>query len=114
MPTQPPFDVRSSFTAGVLLVEVSGEVDMSTSPRLAEVIGTASDATERVVVDLSDVTFLDSSGLNALVRGQRQLTARGIALRLVSPASQVVRRVFEIAHLTESLRVVESVDEALS
>ena len=74
MPIETPFEIHSSFTADVLLVEVSGEVDMSTSPRLEEVVAATPDQAKRVVVDLSGVTFLDSSGLNALVRGQRQLS----------------------------------------
>ena len=68
----------------------------------------------RVVVDLTGVTFLDSSALNALVHGQRGLAAREIAFRVVSPADQVVRRVFEITQLAGPLSVVDSLDDALA
>ncbi|HEX4521213.1 MAG TPA: STAS domain-containing protein [Gaiellaceae bacterium] len=115
MTTPPPtFELHSSFAADVLIVECVGEVDMSTAPRLCEAVEATADSTRRVVVDLSEVTFLDSSALNALVHAQRTLETREIVLRIVSPAEQPVRRIFEITHLTESLNVVESLDSALA
>jgi anti-sigma B factor antagonist len=65
-----------------------------------------------VVVDLTEVTFLDSSALNTLVHCQRKLAEREIGLRVVSPADRVVRRVFEITRLIGPLNVVESLDDA--
>ena len=91
-----------------------GEVDISHGAELLRSIKLVSDGTERVVVDLSAVTFLDSSGLNALVSGQRALDGRGIGLRVVSPEDNPVRRVFEITQLTESLSVVASLSDALA
>ncbi len=87
---------------------------MATAPGLTQAIGATPDATERVVVDLSEVSFLDSSGLNALVRGQRGLAKREVGFRIVSPADQVVRRVFEITQLEAQLGVVETLADALA
>jgi anti-sigma B factor antagonist len=113
-PTPPPFELRSSHRAEVLVVEASGEIDMETAPRLADAIDATAKATRLVVVDLTNVTFLDSSALNVLVHCQRSLADRGVGFRVVSPGDRVVHRVFEITHLTESLGVVESIDDALS
>jgi len=110
----PPFEVRSSYRPDALILTVSGEIDMSTAPRLEEALESANAGASRVVVDLTNVSFVDSSALNAFVRGQRGLTERGIALRLVAPSAGVVRKVFEIANLTEPLNVVETTDAALS
>jgi len=110
----PTFELKSSHAADILVVEVVGEVDMATSPQLAQALEAAPDAIRRVVVDLSEVSFLDSSGLNALVVARRSLAARDIDLRVVSPGDHVVRRVFEIAQLTDELGVVETFDSALS
>jgi anti-sigma B factor antagonist len=112
--TTPAFELNSSRAADILIVEVAGEVDMATSPRIREAVEDAAEACRRVVVDLSEVSFLDSSGLNALVGCRRELAARGVELRVVSPADNVVRRVFEIAQLTDELGVVESFDAALA
>ena len=89
-------------------------IDMASSPQLGEAIEATADSTRRVVVDLSDVSFLDSSALNALVHSQRTLASRDVVLRVVSPTAHPVRRVFEITHLTESLNVVDSLDAALA
>jgi anti-sigma B factor antagonist len=109
----PPFSVDASTSGDVLVLAVTGEVDMATAPELARAIGLVSDHARGVVVDFSDVTFLDSSGLNALVRGQRELAGREVSLSVVVPAGSPVLRIFEITQLTDSLAVVGSVDEAL-
>ena len=106
------FDARIALDSDVLTVDAEGEVDMSTAPRLLEIIDAVSDAARLVIIDLTQVSFLDSSGLNALVKAQRRLGARGIALRIVSPSGHVVRRVFQIAHLEEELTIVETAGEA--
>jgi anti-anti-sigma factor len=62
------------------------------------------------VVDLTAVTFVDSSTLNALVRGQRALGDRGISMSVVAPLGGIVRRVLDIAHLTDTLNVLETSD----
>jgi anti-anti-sigma factor len=68
----------------------------------------------RVVVDLSAVAFLDSSGLNALVHAQRNLAEREIDFRVVSREDQNVRRLFDITQLVDTLGVVESLADALT
>jgi len=95
-------------------VAIVGEIDMANAPEVKRAIEASRDGTERVVVDLSEVTFLDSSALNALVHSQRDLAELEIAFRVVSPADQAVRKVFDITHLTEPLSVVESIDVALA
>jgi anti-anti-sigma factor len=87
---------------------------MATAPQLAAALGAVSNRATRVVVDLSAVSFLDSSGLNALVHVRRELAGRQVSFRTVSPKDQVVRRVFEITQLTEELGVVESLEIALA
>jgi anti-sigma B factor antagonist len=114
MTTPPPiFELHSAFAGDVLIVHCVGELDIATSPQLSEAVEATADSTRRVVVDLSEVSFLDSSALNALVHAQRTLESGDVSLRVVSPAEHPVRRVFEITHLAESLNVVDSVDAAL-
>jgi anti-anti-sigma factor len=112
--TDSPFDVRTSRIGGAAIVTIVGEIDMANAPEVKRAIEASRDGTERVVVDLSEVTFLDSSALNALVHSQRDLAELEIAFRVVSPADQAVRKVFDITHLTEPLSVVESLDVALA
>ncbi len=110
----PAFELRSSHASDILIVEAVGEIDMATAPRLAEAIDGTTDTTRRVVVNLSGATFLDSSALNVLVRCGRELAGRNVAYRVVSPVDRVVQRIFEIAHLSDELNLVESLDQALA
>jgi anti-sigma B factor antagonist len=115
MPNLDPqaFSVNSLTSGGVLIVEVAGEVDMTTAPELSRAIDQVPDGTTHVVVDLSEVSFLDSSGLNTLVQGRRMLEERQVAMKVVVPEGGAIRRVFEITHLTEPLTVVDTRQSAL-
>lgn len=112
MTDETPFEAQTSLDQDVLTIHAAGEVDMSTAPRLLDVIDAVPDAVRLVVVDLVDVGFLDSSGLNTLVVGQRRLASRGIGLRVVVPSDHPVRRVFAIARLEEQLQLADSAEEA--
>jgi anti-sigma B factor antagonist len=112
------FSVDLSRQGVSVVCSVAGEIDLATAPALVEAVeselASSTLETQRVVVDLSEVGFLDSSGLNALVRLEQTMEGRGVDVRIVSPSDRVVRQVFEITKLTEPLRVVESLDEALA
>lgn len=111
------FRVDLSRQGECLVAAVHGEIDLATAPTLVAAVESElepqASVTARVVVDLSEVEFLDSSGLNALVRLEQTLAGRGVDVRLVSPRDRIVRQVFEITHLTEALRVVDSLADAL-
>lgn len=107
------FSVRALPSAAALILEVEGEVDMLTAPSLLKAIDEVPDGTPWVVVDLTRVSFLDSSGLNALVQGRRALDAREAAMRVVVPTDGALQRVFEITRLTETLTVVGTRESAL-
>ena len=112
--TENPLEIRLSQLAETSIVEVIGEVDMATAPQLAHAIESVHGEARLVVVNLSWVTFLDSSALNVLLHCQRDLAERDVGFRIVSPADHAVRRVFEITHLTGPLNVVASLDDAIA
>jgi anti-anti-sigma factor len=72
------FEIRAGTTLGAVVIDVVGEVDMATAPRLAAALDPARYTAQRVVVNLSEVSFIDSSGLNALVAHARDLTKKGV------------------------------------
>lgn len=92
-----PFDtVVSRPCPGTVLLEVDGEIDTLTAPQLGAGLDTALDHDgDAVVVDLSGVTFLASSGLAVLIGGARRATAAGRTLHLVA-ASRAVTRPLEV------------------
>jgi anti-sigma B factor antagonist len=80
------------------VVAVAGEVDLSTAPQLEECLRDL--AHTDVTVDLSEVGFLDSSGIAALVRSSKVLRDRGHKLT-TSGEIDTVRRVLEIVGVFE-------------
>ena len=112
-----PFSCQSALVDDAAIVAVKGELDMATAPHLEQTIDSviASVAARRVVVDLSEVGFFDSSALDVLVTSRRRLASREMTLHVVIPAGQPhIRKVFEITRLTEPLAVVETLAEAIA
>jgi anti-anti-sigma factor len=112
--TDTPFELRSTRVGDAVVVAIVGEIDMATAPEVSRAIDSVHGGAARVIVDLSEVTFLDSSALNAFVQSQQELAQHDVAFRIVSPADHAVRNVFEITRLTEPLSVVDSLADALA
>jgi anti-sigma B factor antagonist len=94
-------EVGTPDDAGVV-VRVTGELDMSTAPELTSSLTSASAGVEgAVTLDLTGVTFLDSSAIGALIAVGQELADRGRSLR-IGPRSTVVSRVLEITGLSDS------------
>lgn len=101
--THPPF----------VVVSASGDLDMSAAPGLGRVLaGVVHDGARHVVVDLSDVGFVDSSGLAVLIRYRKLINAQAGQIRVVAPPN--VRRLFEITGMVEPLAVCDSLEAALN
>jgi anti-sigma B factor antagonist len=81
-------------------IRVKGELDMAATPTLTQAIVSAS-STPRICLDLSGVTFLDSSAIGALVASGREVGEAGSRLE-IGPRSEIVSRVLEITGLADS------------
>jgi anti-anti-sigma factor len=95
------------------LVQARGEIDIATSPRLFDALLVAVDHCPRVVVDMSDVTFVDSTGLNVLVSGLHHARGQQGDLALVGPAG-IVRNALHVTGLHRLFVIRDSVEEASS
>ena len=90
--------------AGPVIV-VSGEIDLASAPYLGDALTGAIDTGQGpVVVDLAEVTFIDSTGLGALVFAHNRLAREERQLRLRSPSARVMR-VVEVSGLGQLLQV---------
>jgi len=100
-----PLAVKRTSRDGVEVVLVEGEIDIATAPRMINVLNqTVQDALRSVVVDLSRVGFMDSTGLALLINANRRLTRRRKGFAVVCPAGPL-RRVFEITDMIDTLHV---------
>lgn len=87
------------------VVRLTGELDMATAPALrGELAGLAALGIRTVTVDMAELDFIDSTGLNVLVGGLKRLREGGGTLTIRSPSPRT-KRVFEIAGLTELFTV---------
>lgn len=104
----------SELRDGVVVMRLSGEVDMSSVDLMARQFeALTSGNTKTVILDASQVTFMDSTGLHALVEGKRVLHEAGSQIFLV-PSSQV-RRVLELVFPEPLFAArLNSVDEAIA
>ncbi|MFB6831335.1 STAS domain-containing protein [Streptomyces hydrogenans] len=115
MPEQEPnldvgLDIRDPRTA---VLSVGGELDMETATRLEERMTEQLDLGRRhLVLDLAALDFMDSSGLNVLIRVLHRARETGGDLHLAAP-TPAVRRILEITGVTTALPPYEGVAEAL-
>lgn len=96
------------------VVSVSGDLDIDSAAEFsAKVDAVTVAAAVHVIVELSGVRFIDSSGLNSLVVGARETANRGGSFVVAAPSSYVAR-VFDLVRIDELIDIVGSVDEALA
>jgi len=103
------FDVEKSGSATV--VHVRADIDVLTSESFRQTIVGAERDADRVVISLLDCPYLDSTGLTVLIAAQRRL---GDRLSVVVAERGNVRKIIEIASLAQFLRIVPSLESALS
>jgi anti-sigma B factor antagonist len=98
----------------VHVVTVGGELDLDAAPELRATIDQAlADGFSKLVVDLGDVTFIDSTGIGVLVGALKRLGRAGGRLELVCSEPNLLR-IFEITGLDQQLPIHASRDAALA
>jgi anti-anti-sigma factor len=99
---------------GVTLIEVQGEVDAHTSGDLDKALGDLlAQQHSRLVLDFSQVGYVSSAGLRALLRAQQKARALGGEVRLFG-LTPFVRQVFELAGFDRLLRITATRQEAVA
>jgi anti-sigma B factor antagonist len=100
-----PLAVERSRVDGYERLDVEGELDIATAPRMIAALNEAiADMAAPLVVDLTRVVFMDSTGLALLMNARRRVMRRGQGFAIICPGGPI-SRVFEIADMVESLRV---------
>jgi anti-sigma B factor antagonist len=98
---------------GGIVVALKGDVDLQCSPAARTVLLDAVGRGRPVFVDLSDVTYIDSSGIASLVEALQGARKRGSRFALVS-VSEAVHRVLQLARLDKVFAIHASLADALS
>jgi anti-anti-sigma factor len=103
------FSLSRSTQGACEVVTLVGELDMVHAPVVAETLDALADNERAVVVDLSELTFIDSSGIHAILRPRPQ---HGTVLLVCPPGN--IHRVLSVTKIDRVLSVYETVDEALA
>lgn len=107
------FNISVHVGEGHAIVSVSGEIDLATAVQLRDAgLDALGVEPTHVVVDMSDVTFMDSTGLGVLVLLRRKARTRRCRLSIVS--SKSIETVLYVSGLDQAFNVRRSVDEALA
>lgn len=104
------FEVRTDMVRGVRVVTVSGEVDIASKADLAAALAATGD---RLLVDLSAVTFMESAGLAALVAARHAVNGHGERLAIVCLPGGRVRRLLDLTGVDELFVTYPSREQAL-
>lgn len=109
------FEVSINEHAGTSsIVSVNGEVDLHTAPRVRYAIERASGNRDSgvVVVDMSGISFIDSTALSMFARSKDALEEQGLSLRFAAP-SKAVERIFSVTGFGDYFEVFPSREEAV-
>ena len=97
----------------VMVIAVSGELDVVTSREFDEYMTTARNQSDRIILDLSAVEFMDTSSLAVIVGHWKKLTAKGGMLALAGPRYRYTKTLW-ITGLADRLPRYDTADEAVA
>jgi anti-anti-sigma factor len=105
--TIPSFDLRVVRNGRSTRIAPCGELDIATTPELEQALADATaDAATEIVLDLRELTFMDSSGLRALAQANTRAGESGVELSIWRGPRQI-ERVLEISGLGDLLPLVD-------
>lgn len=100
------FSVQEGDEAGVKVIAVAGELDIATAPSLcARLDASRAGRRPRLLVDLSQVEFCDSTGLRALLGAASEVRLHGGIFALVCPPDTVVSRLLDVVGAGEAIAI---------
>ncbi len=99
---------------GTFVVALSGEVDLYTAPELkSELLRIVAEEPTRIVVDMTDATFVDSTTLGVLLGAVKRLRLIGSELMIVC-SDLNIRRILSITLLDRAFRIYDTLPDALA
>jgi anti-sigma B factor antagonist len=96
------------------VLPLKGEIDLHVSPAITELLdGMAENEPERIVIDLSGATYIDSAGLAVLILAMQKVEAYGGRF-LLAAVDETMRSIFETSRLDQIFEIFPDVDAALA
>lgn len=104
----PTFEVSANRLVSNPVVTVKGDIDVKTAPRFAAALSRFDG--EIVIADLTEVDFIDSTGLRTLMRARQSLDAHGGRLVVCAPEGGSVLRTIRLAGLESDFEIVADLE----
>ena len=102
-----PFGVTIERRDGAVHIALSGELDISTAPQLEDDLRRIeAERPEYIVIDLRDLTFMDSTGLRLLIMADARAREEGRRLA-IGRGNEMIQRVMRLTRLDERLEIVD-------
>lgn len=106
------FEASVRQAENVAVVDVRGEIDVATASQFKEIVGTAAEQGSHVIINMADVTYMDSSGFGTLLSATKRLRPDGGSVHLVG-CNDVIERMLRITRLSTIFNIHSSEDDAL-
>jgi anti-sigma B factor antagonist len=104
--------IEQNIFNGITVLSLDGRLDAQAAPKAKNAFEESCGMNSRIVIDMTHVDFMDSSGLGALVSSARNLRLNGGDMKLVGPG-QKVRLVFEMTRTLNLFDIYDSSDAAV-
>jgi len=106
-------DISSRAKGEVVILDISGEIDLYNAPEIKDIINKLIEQKKyNVVINLKDVTYIDSSGIGALISSLSNLKKYQGGLKIINVFASV-RKVFELTKLTSFFDIYDNEDDSV-
>ena len=106
-------DIKQKSVGDVEVLFISGEIDLYNAPEIKKIMHMLiGEGKLKVAVDFNEVTYIDSSGIGAMISSMSNLKKNGGALVIMN-LHHSVRKVFELTKLTSFFKIFDSEEEAI-
>jgi len=107
-------DIVKTELQGFIVVSISGEVDLNSSPQVRKVFDEFIDKkVTKIIIDFKKVSYIDSSGLATLIEMMQRMKKNQGTMSLIN-MSDKIRNLFEITKLDKLFKIYRTQDEALT
>lgn len=107
-------EIKTRDTEGVIILDIDGEIDLYNAPEIKDTIkGLMDDGKKQIIINLEAVSYIDSSGIGALISSLSNLKKIGGSLKIIHVYDSV-KKVFELTKLTSFFEIYDSEDEAVA
>ncbi len=107
-------DISSQIKGEIVILDISGEIDLYNAPEIKDIINKLIEQKKyNVIINLKEVTYIDSSGIGALISSLSNLRKYQGGLKIINVFASV-KKVFELTKLTSFFEIYDSEDEAFS